>query len=352
MEPTPVTDTRASGALQPPAASFADIVLTTDDGVAIVRERGDGTREVSLTMNAGAPASPRQHIVTRYSPALLGEIIRVKGAGWLVDEIARDEDPAYVADVIGRVLAAFVPPRSLSGARILDFGCGSGASTFVLRRCYPDAREIIGIDFKEDFLEIAEARRRHYGETRIRFDRQPPGGALRIDGRFDLIVLSAVVEHMLPLERREVLPQLWSAIKPGGRIFVSDTPHRWFPLEAHTTNLWGLNFQSDAAALRRTLRSANTGCQTWDALLRAGIRGSTEAEILDCLTGGHPEMAREVKPADGRRRVDIWYEGLTPGRHQWLKRAARELLAVAERLTGTLLTQNVTYCVEKRPTGF
>jgi 2-polyprenyl-3-methyl-5-hydroxy-6-metoxy-1,4-benzoquinol methylase len=300
-------------------------------------------------MNPGVPASPRQFIVTRYSPALIREILRVKHAGWLVDEIARDEDSTYVGDVLGRVLMSFVPALSTRGARILDFGCGSGASTLVLHRCYPDAREIVGVDFNEDFLGIAESRRRHYSVDNVRFERKPPEGDLQLDGTFDLVVLSAVVEHMLPRERREVLPQLWRAMNPGGRIFISDTPHRWFPKEAHTTDLWGLNFQSDSSALLRTLRSANTGFQTWEELLRAGIRGSTEAEILDCLTNGHPEQSREVQPSNGRRRVDVWYEGLNRQRHVWLKKAAREVLAVGEKLTGSLVTQNIVYCVEKRP---
>src|SRR3712207_8585357 len=35
-------------------------------------------------------------------------------------------------------------------------------------------------------------------------------------GRFDHVVLCAVYEHLLPAERRGLLPQLWSLLEPGG----------------------------------------------------------------------------------------------------------------------------------------
>jgi hypothetical protein len=109
-----------------------------------------------------------------------------------------------------------------------------------------------------------------------------------------------------------------------------------------------LNYQSDAAAYRRALRAGGTGYTTWPEMLRAGIRGSTEREIIACLTAnGTIGKARIVRPYGDGRRADVWYDALTPGRRVWLKKLAREALDVGERLTGSLLTQNVTVCLER-----
>jgi len=49
-----------------------------------------------------------------------------------------------------------------------------------------------------------------------------------------------------------------------------------------------------------------------------------------------------------RSRADLWYHGLTRGRHQLAKKAIRKAIGVGERLTGSLLTQNITLCIERR----
>src|SRR5450631_3033526 len=54
-------------------------------------------------------------------------------------------------------------------------------------------------------------------------------------GRFDVIVFSAVFEHLLARERAVVIPQVWSVLAPGGVLLVGETPHRWTPVELHTT---------------------------------------------------------------------------------------------------------------------
>lgn len=329
------------------AGDTAVAILENREGRAIVRKADDSLR-VTVEMRPGMPWSGRASIVTRYPLPLIRKIFEVKGPGWVVDEIARDEDADYVERVLKHELLAFVPASALTGARILDFGCGSGASTMCLARLFPGA-EIVGTDFNEEFLSIARDRAEIADVPTVRFIVQPSPSTLPTMPTFDLIVLSAVVEHMLPDERRAMLPQVWAHLAVGGHLFVSDTPHRWFPIEAHSTNLRWLNYQSDAAAFRRATKQGALGAVSWNEMLRAGIRGSTEREIIDCLTSGVRTQARMIGPrGEGiASRSDLWRRGLTPGRREFAKGLAHRALALGELLTGSLVTQNITLCLQR-----
>jgi SAM-dependent methyltransferase len=323
--------------------------ILTPEGRLEIEELGDGLRRLRVVPRPGLPTSERRTAVTRYPMDLVQLILSVKGVGWTLDEIARDEDPSYVASTLRCGLDAYLDPETLHAARILDYGCGSGASTGILARMYPQAGEVVGADFVTAFHRIAEARCSFYGDRRRRHVLQAsPNDLGPVGCDYDLLVLSAVIEHMLPEERSAVLPALARLVRVGGYIFVSDTPHRWFPIEAHTTNLWFLNYQSAPRALRRARRSANTGYDTWPEMLRAGIRGSTEREMLQCLApAGGSITIRMVRPRYGRSRADIWHAGLTPGRYVVPKWIAKHLLDLGEKVTGSLLTQNVMVCFQR-----
>src|SRR3954447_9868660 len=75
---------------------------------------------------------------TGYPAALIERILQVKGPAYLCDEIVREEDPQYVALFLRCGLLGFVPPEEFVGARLLDFGSGSGASTVILSRMFPE----------------------------------------------------------------------------------------------------------------------------------------------------------------------------------------------------------------------
>jgi SAM-dependent methyltransferase len=165
---------------------------------------------------------------------------------------------------------------------------------------------------------------------------------------FDFVIMSAVFEHLLPAERRAIMPQLWRALRPGGRLFLNQTPHRLFPVELHTTGLPLINYLPDALAgeAARRLSPRIERNATWDELLRAGIRGATDAEILEVLG---PD-ARLVEPTENgcSDRLDVWFTGLGP-RHRGLKRAVRAAMKVVHRASGIAFTPSLSAAYEKRP---
>src|SRR5690606_18756355 len=123
----------------------------------------------------------------------------------------------------------------------------------------------------ESLLETAHRRADFYNLPNIQFLVSPSGSQLppNVDG-VDYIILSAVYEHLLPDERRTVMPLLWSKLKPGGVLFLDQTPHRWFPIDLHTTFLPLINYLPDSMAhwyARRFSRLSNN-TETWPQMLR------------------------------------------------------------------------------------
>ena len=103
--------------------------------------------------------------------------------------------------------------------------------------------EIVGIELQGKLLELAMLRRDHYGYSNVEFFQSPDSCNLHENlGNFDYIVLSAVLEHMLPNERKILIPKLWQLLALGGILFIDQTPFRYFPIEVHTTHLPLINY--------------------------------------------------------------------------------------------------------------
>jgi trans-aconitate methyltransferase len=91
--------------------------------------------------------------------------------------------------------------------RVLDFGCGFGHSIEVLLERFPNAH-FVGVDVNEDVM--SEFASRFGGHERVTFVHlKSPLAFEDIGDGFDLIQLNAVFEHLLPDERKEVMPLLW-----------------------------------------------------------------------------------------------------------------------------------------------
>jgi SAM-dependent methyltransferase len=285
--------------------------------------------------------------ITSYPVALIREIYQAKGS-YVCDEIRREEDPAYVEHSIRHEILGYLDSSQFAGGRLLDFGCGSGASTMVLCRLLPRC-ELVGVDLEKRLLRLARLRALHFNRQNVRFVQSPSGETFPPGlGRFDYIILSAVYEHLLPAERRELLPRLWRQLKPGGVLFLNQTPHRYSPFEWHTTGLPLINYLPDALALRAARRfSRNVPPDaTWERLLREGIRGATVGEILAVLrTCGSPVLL-DPRPEVGDH-IDLWY-GKLSRRHAGLKRAARAILKLLKPLGANHLIPHLALAIRKR----
>ena len=315
------------------------VTLSHPEGIVRLESVGDGRTHVTVEpfdrslFVSGAPWT------THYPPELIESILAVKGPAHVCDEIRRDEDPNYVALTLHYALLGYVDPAEFANRRLLDFGCGSGASTSILGRMFPDT-EIVGVELEAALLDIARKRAALYGNDRVRFELSPSGDRLPDNlGSFDFVALSAVFEHLLPSERKVVLGQIWSVLKPGGIFFLNQTPFRFYPQEAHTTGLPGLNYLPDRVALRvaRRFSSRVSADETWETLLRRGIRGGTEREVMRILSatrGGEPVSLKPHR-LGLRDTVDLWYECSMQARPSRLKPVMRMAFKGAGKATGS-----------------
>lgn len=242
-----------------------------------------------------------------------------------------------------RFRTAFVFDRLVRMARdgpyrILDFGCGAGHSLDALLHWFPNAR-FVGADIAGNDLDMLRSWMPDVDRARVDLiEIRDPAKLDQLDGSFDLINLNAVFEHLLPAERRSLLPELWRRLANDGRLVLTETPWRWFPIETHTTSRPLVNYLPDRLALAVTRRSGLYGPDlTWTGALRDGLRGATIAEIITCIdapAGTIQQMTSNER--DARDQLELWWWG--ESRHTRQKAMAYRGLGWLRRLTGGVIS--------------
>ena len=276
--------------------------LTNATGTLLIERLGEKNCELIATP-VDRKCAGRLRITTDYPIPLIREIFKESGAGWTCDEISRDIDMMDSQLDVRLSVEAYFPDEVFTRClRILDYGCGRGSSTLALTRLFPNA-EIVATDFVPAYLEVAKLRFAHYGKSISVYQTQTSGD---VEGRYDFVFLNAVYEHLLPDERRPVMHRLLAALKPGGTMIINQTPHRGFPIDAHTTNIPLINYLPRPIAHR--LANAKSGQKdSWSQLLRIGIRGATVHEIMRHVSDIDP-LAQLRKPIRvARSWAGIWY---------------------------------------------
>ncbi len=263
----------------------------------------------------------------------------------------RDENPSYVRRALEHSILAYIDESSLAGKTILDFGCGCGSSTIVLAKLFPKAK-IVGVDLVEEFISVARSRADFYALSNITF--QISSIRKRFLGRlkcFDFAVLSAVYEHMLPMEREIMIPIIWSALSPGGVLFINQTPFRWFPIENHTTGLPLINYLPD----HMTYSLAQKFCkrmrteESWKGLLRRGIRGASPREIIRIIKRNYRGSPMLLEPCRMKLhdRIDLWYALSSESRLRKFKGILRIIFKIVKYTTGAVFLPSLHLAIRK-----
>ena len=286
------------------------ITLKDEFGELNIQILDNNLKRISIKPSVGV-FCPDSEIVTKYPMDLIKKIFDYKNSCWVIDEIKRDESPDYVSRALKYGLFSFINEIDLEHKVLLDFGCGSGASTVILGRKIKNLK-IIGIELNKKLLEIAEMRKKYYELKNVQFIESEDPERIPIKDQVDYILLSAVYEHLLPSERKKILKMCWQLLKKDGVIFINQTPNRWVIYENHTTNLLFINYLPDRLCywVSKYFSKRNLRNFSWNELLRMGIRGGTEKEIKNIIYKlNFYGNLKVLKPNNLgiKNRVDLWY---------------------------------------------
>jgi len=115
------------------------------------------------------------------------------------------------------------------GKRVLDVGCGTG--NFAREIAKKDAKYVLGIDYADEAIKIAEKNNK---EKNLKFKKLD---VIKLDEKFDIIVSIGTIEHMdNPIK---IIKKLKSCLNKNGKIILT-TPNWTNPRGYVLMTLWFL----------------------------------------------------------------------------------------------------------------
>lgn len=129
--------------------------------------------------------------------------------------------------------------------RLLDFGCGVGASVPHARRYFPNA-ELFGVDVSEESLDLARSRHGSLAKFLLMAGAELPAEASSIDAAYAMCVFHHIDEAV----HVELLSKVRSRLKANGLLMVYE--HNPFnPLTVRVVN--NCPFDANAKLIRASL---------------------------------------------------------------------------------------------------
>lgn len=186
---------------------------------------------------------------------------------------------------------------TLRGKRVLDFGCGTGATTAALAEYCDD---VSAFDIGRESIDICRRRLKEHGlgEKVKLYCGDSVDDFREAMGKFDVIVINGVLEH-IPITikglRQNVLESTFSLLNESGYLFINGSPNRLHPYDTHTTQLWwvpwsrpGSKWAYSRALSRGRFGDMGTASKGPLGLEEAGAWGVTYWEIKRYLAKGKP----------------------------------------------------------------
>lgn len=130
--------------------------------------------------------------------------------------------------------------NNFSRMHVLEVGCNVGASAIVMAKL---GAKVTAIDINENIIFLAKANAEMYGmQGRINFLALSDSTRLPFDPEsFDIVNCNSVLEYVPHDILRAVQREIDRVLKLGGRIFVSGTSNRLWPIEMHSQR-WLVNY--------------------------------------------------------------------------------------------------------------
>jgi ubiquinone/menaquinone biosynthesis C-methylase UbiE len=104
--------------------------------------------------------------------------------------------------------------------RILDFGCGTGSTTLMLKQAFPQA-EVIGLDLSPYMLVMADHKAKAEGlDVQWRHGKAEETGFP--DASFDLVTASLLFHETPPSVTKAILRECFRLLTAGGEVLILD----------------------------------------------------------------------------------------------------------------------------------
>jgi SAM-dependent methyltransferase len=196
----------------------------------------------------------------------------------------------------------------LSSQRVLDFGCGTGATTAVLAM---HCSQVVAFDIDQRSITVCEKRLiEHHLSDKVRLLWAVDFESMIEDvGTFDFILLNGVIEH-IPLSkiglRKKTLKILFDILNSMGVLYINKTPNRLWPIDRHTTQLWWIPWTRPGSmwayskAVKMGKHFDNSGTHSCGplGLEQRGAWGVTFFEIKEYLSGKSFEIINSLPGHD------------------------------------------------------
>ena len=242
----------------------------------------------------------------------------------------------------GRIGSRTVQGLNLEpGQRVLDVGCGSGASALPAALAVGSEGRVIGIDLAENLLALATHKAARLGLENVAFRQADMTELDYPDASFDAVVCVFAIFFVPDMEAQ--IARLWRLVRPGGRLAVTT----WGPdaFEPGGGAFWH--------AVRQVRPDLGNDFRPWQRIT------APDAVARLFLDGGavEPEVTAEagVQPLTGVE--DWWRIALGSGFRAAIDllspeeaRRVRELNLARLRREGAVeMVANAVYAVARKP---
>jgi SAM-dependent methyltransferase len=189
-------------------------------------------------------------------------------------------------DVRGHTVVAhlFALYPEFTPHRILELGCGVGASTVPVAAAFP-AAQVHGIDVGASMLRYAHARAEHVGAA-IHFRQGDAEHAPYADGSFDLVFSSVLLHETSEPAIGRILAESYRLLRPGGVAVHLEVPQRY-----DTLDLWG--------RIRGEIEADYNNEPAWKAAITADYGALMRAAGLADVVVGYQDAPSSRQRGDG-----------------------------------------------------
>jgi SAM-dependent methyltransferase len=176
--------------------------------------------------------------------------------------------------IVARLLARY---RGDAHGRVLDVGCGAGATTLGLR----SAGRVLGVDLGAEAVVAAR-------ERGLEVARMGAHGLAVRQGAFDVAVALDVLEHLD--DDLGAAHELYRALRPGGRLLVTVPAYQWL-WSSHDVAL-GHRRRYRQGDVRSLLESVGFEVELCSYVMTAVLPPAIVVRLLERLPGRRPPAAQ------------------------------------------------------------